>query len=69
MNRRKFLEILSQASIISIFDIEKLLWIPGAKKIFIPKYTTIMPMNVQGLPYNMYPWPTGPIFWMGIKRD
>jgi len=69
MNRRRFLEILSQASILYTFDIDKLLWVPGTKKIFIPKPTIISVYHpaYYGLTYNMYPWSIGP--WMGIKRD
>lgn len=37
MNRRKFLAALGIGAASLTFDVEKFLWIPGQKKIFIPE--------------------------------
>src|SRR3990167_8945304 len=37
MNRRSFLSMLGVGTAATIFDPERLLWVPGAKSIFIPK--------------------------------
>jgi hypothetical protein len=40
MNRRSFLQSLSLGTIALTFDPEKLLWVPGLRKIFIPSVRT-----------------------------
>jgi hypothetical protein len=37
MNRRGFLRLFSAAAATVAIDPERLLWVPGTKKIFIPK--------------------------------
>jgi len=36
MNRRDFIKLMASASVAATFDWEKMLWVPGAKQIFIP---------------------------------
>src|SRR5262245_25500931 len=42
MNRRDFLKILSASSAALVLDPEKLLWVPGEKKIFLPPDEVLM---------------------------
>lgn len=37
MNRRDFLNLMAGVTATAVLDPEKLLWVPGEKKIFIPK--------------------------------
>lgn len=39
MNRRAFLSTLVAGLATPIVDLDRLLWVPGRKKIFIPTYT------------------------------
>lgn len=45
MNRRSFLKLLSAGVIGYELDIEKLLWVPGQKKIFLPAPKHIVSLN------------------------
>jgi hypothetical protein len=45
MNRRDFLKLLLSAPIAYQLDIEKLLWVPGEKTIFLPSPKKILSMS------------------------
>lgn len=71
LNRRDFLRaLLSSTVVAATVDVEKLLWIPGEKKIFIPSERQIKFLySVDwgfGTPYHAY-WSKGT--WLGISRE
>ena len=51
LNRRQFIQAISAGTAAAlVFDPEKLLWVPGAKKIFIPPprqliWSSVIPMS------------------------
>lgn len=53
MNRRAFLQLLSSGAVAYTLDVDKLLWIPGQKTIFLPpegkilSYTTILDTHLH----------------------
>lgn len=64
-SRRDFLKFLGASAIGLHLDIEKLLWVPGEKTIFIPSEKQILYYN--GIPYHES---TGTIgTWLGIERS
>lgn len=62
MHRRDFLRLLLATPIAMQLDVEKLLWVPGEKKIFIPE----VPISLYGIPYHMSYAEVG--IWMGFSR-
>ena len=47
MDRRKFIQMIAAGSIAATFDVEKLLWLPGEKKIFIPSPQIVNPSDIS----------------------
>jgi hypothetical protein len=45
MNRRQFLALVGLAAPALALDPERLLWVPGAKRIFLPPATVFDPMT------------------------
>lgn len=67
MNRRDFLKYLLATPIAAELDVEKLLWVPGEKKIFIPE--PVLPewfVLFGGIPYHQSNASTGR--WLGFER-
>ena len=48
-SRRQFLRTLAAGLVGSTIDVDKLLWVPGAKKIFIPSPSL---MDIRGVEYH-----------------
>lgn len=65
MTRRELLKLISAGVIGSTVDIDKLLWIPGRKKIFIPSARQVA--FLEGIPYHADTSTVGT--WMGIVRS
>lgn len=65
MNRRDFIKLLSAGVVGYEMDVDKLLWIPGQKTIFIPK-PTVIPLTIYGIPYHEFNGTVGS--WLGISR-
>lgn len=72
MKRRDFLKYLLSTPAATIIDYEKLLWVPGEKKIFLPSLDTSEwnkinnLISLYGIPYHMCTGYTGE--WLGISR-
>lgn len=75
MNRRDFLRGLltvAAGSVSGQLDIDRLLWVPGEKKIFIPSpkqiefFTAADKISLYGIPYHACDGATGQ--WLGISR-
>lgn len=74
MNRRQFLRNLAILGVASHeLDIERLLWVPNHKTIFVPTLAQInllkstTPLSLHGIPYHCHDGFTGE--WLGFKRD
>lgn len=63
MKRRDFLKLLLATAAAEYVDYEKLLWIPGEKKIFIPES---IDATLFGIPYHQTNASMGT--WLGISR-
>lgn len=74
MDRRFFIDLVSSGVIGYSLDIDKLLWVPGKKKIFIPSVKQLQFYNeiadrdniMHGIPYHYYSGSSD--MWLGIKR-
>lgn len=71
MKRRDLLRYLLAAPIAATLDVEKLLWVPGEKAIFIPSARQLRFMEfdrlmLYGIPYHLFDSTTGT--WLGLKR-
>lgn len=64
MDRRGFLKLLAAGTTGLVLDPEKLLWVPGKKKIFLPAIT---PVSLYGIPYHFSNACAGQ--WIGFQRD
>lgn len=65
MNRRDFLRLVASGVVGLELDVDKLLWIPGAKKIFIPSLP--IPISLYGIPYHHSDATMGQ--WLGFQRQ
>jgi hypothetical protein len=65
MNRRAFIQLLSTGIVGYELDVDRLLWTPGQKTIFIPK-PTVVPLTIYGIPYHECNGAVGS--WLGINR-
>lgn len=63
MKRRDFLKFLLASAAAEYVDYEKLLWVPGEKKIFLPSE---LPLHLYGIPYHHSDYPIGE--WLGLFR-
>ena len=71
MNRRLFLRLLASSAIAQTIDVEKFLWVPGEKTIFLPSQAQINFMkNITptfwGVPYHHSDAYTRS--WLGFER-
>ena len=64
MNRRSFLSMLAATAVL---DPERLLWVPGAKTIFIPARVK-KPIVVQWYRYSLN-WKPGAVIEYGSRTD
>lgn len=74
-NRRQFLKgllTLAAGSVSANIDIDRLLWVPGEKTIFIPSakqveiFTAADKLMLYGIPYHASDAATGQ--WLGLSR-
>ena len=63
MNRRDLLKYLLMTPAATFVDYEKLLWVPGEKKIFVPE---VLPIDLYGIPYHESNDSSG--IWLGVVR-
>lgn len=63
LNRRNFLRLLALGVVGHELDIDRLLWVPGSKTIFIPSKAQI---SLFGIPYHQTDASTGQ--WLGFSR-
>jgi hypothetical protein len=64
MNRRELLKLVGLGVVNHTLDLDKLLWIPGQKKIFIPSGKEL---SLLGIPYYISDCSMGA--WLGIRRN
>ncbi len=73
MNRRHFLNLLGMGAAGLVLDPERLLWVPGARKIFIPPVLAVAGSSEvvghqiwgsagEGMPYRLLASKVGPFF-------
>lgn len=70
MNRRQLLKLLASGVVGSALDVDRLLWIPNTKKIFLPSDAQIVRLTSDKLfdiPYHESNGTTGT--WLGITRS
>lgn len=53
MNRRQLLKLLASGVVGSTLDVDRLLWVPGAKTIFLPTPTIHRPTDAQILAFEL----------------
>lgn len=64
MRRRDLLKFLLASPIAALTDVEKLLWVPGEKTIFLPTFNETM---LYGIPYHQSNAASN--VWLGIVRE
>jgi hypothetical protein len=67
MNRRQLLKLLVSGVVGSTIDVDRLLWTPGTRTIFIPSPKQVVYLGLDwGIPYHESNASVGT--WMGIVR-
>lgn len=72
MNRREFIKLLALGVVGQELDIDRLLWVPGQKTIFLPTqrqidfFNSTIPLSLYGIPYHACYGDTGQ--WLGLSR-
>lgn len=75
MNRRKFLELFALGVAGHTLDIDRLLWVPGQKTIFVPTQAQVklyasdkaIDLFLAGIQYHHFNASTRE--WLGFNRD